>query len=124
MKVCKYCREERSDEEFEVCRIVAGKTYRRLKCKKCKQAYNNKRRARLRAWLIDYKKVSVCVRCGFADFRALQFHHKGHEAKVLNVADMVRSVFSIETVKREIDKCIVLCSNCHQIEHYKERILI
>ena len=121
MKVCKYCHEEQPDEAFEVCRIVKGKSYRRLKCKKCKQIYNNQRRATLRAWLIDYKKMLVCKRCGFADFRALEFHHKGLDEKTSNIADVVRSVFSIESVRQEIDKCIVLCSNCHRVEHYEER---
>jgi hypothetical protein len=123
VKVCKYCHEERPDDAFEVCRIVKGKVYRRLKCKKCKLSDNHQRRVKLRAWLIAYKKMLMCERCGFADFRALQFHHHGNDEKAFNVADMVRSVSSIESVKREIDKCIVLCSNCHQIEHYNERFL-
>jgi hypothetical protein len=122
MKVCKYCHEEQPDEAFDVCRVVKGKAYRRLKCKNCKRIYNNQRRAKLRAWLIGYKKMLVCERCGFADFRALEFHHKGHDEKASNVADMVRSVFSIKSVKQEIDKCIILCSNCHRIEHYEDWI--
>lgn len=36
------------------------------------------------------------------------------------VADLVSNVSSLATVKREIEKCIVLCSNCHRIEHYQE----
>ena len=31
---------------------------------------------------------------------------------------MIRSGLSRVAIKREIDKCIVFCSNCHQIEHY------
>lgn len=121
MKVCKYCHEVKPEEAFDVCRVVKGKTYRRLKCKNCKRIYNNQRRAKLRVWLINYKKTLACERCGFADFRALQFHHKGDDEKASNVADMVRSVFSIESVSREIAKCIILCANCHQIEHHKDR---
>ena len=121
MTACQYCNSILPEESFEICRIVAGKVYRRLKCKKCKQSDNNQRRAKLRAWLIEYKKMLVCERCGFSDYRALQFHHEGHKEKTDNVADMVRSVYSMESVRREIDKCIVLCSNCHRIEHYDEQ---
>lgn len=119
MKVCRYCHERQPEEAFDICRVVKGKIYRRLKCKNCKRIYNNQRRAKLRDWIISYKKTLVCERCGFSDFRALQFHHKGDDEKASNVADMAE--FSVESVRREIDKCIVLCSNCHRIEHYKER---
>ena len=62
----------------------------------------------------------MCARCGFADYRALEFHHHQGE-KDFNVADMIRSGLSTNKIKLEIEKCVVLCSNCHQIEHYKER---
>jgi hypothetical protein len=34
---------------------------------------------------------------------------------------MIRSGFSRETIMREIAKCVVLCSNCHRIEHYDDQ---
>lgn len=68
-----------------------------------------------------YKESLSCERCGFSDFRALEFHHSNHNEKDFNVADMIRSGSSIETILREIEKCEVLCSNCHQIEHYEKR---
>ncbi len=71
--------------------------------------------------LDDYKKTLACERCGFADYRALEFHHDDRHEKDFNVADMIRSDLSIEAIEREIKKCVVLCSNCHQIEHYEER---
>jgi hypothetical protein len=72
-------------------------------------------------WLDNYKRALVCVRCGFADYRALEFHHNQQGQKDFNVADMIRSGLSTNKIKLEIEKCVVLCSNCHQIEHYKER---
>ena len=120
MKTCTSCQREQPDEAFEVCNVVAGKIYRRRKCQKCKRAITNQRRSRLRSWLADYKKALACERCGFADYRALEFYHHERGKKDFNVADMIRSGFSIETMKREIQKCIVLCSNCHQIEHYED----
>jgi hypothetical protein len=120
MKTCKYCNTERPDESFEVCRVVAGKTYRRLKCQQCKQVGRALRRNRIRHWLDEYKKGLACERCGFADYRALDFHHSRGD-KQFNVADMLRYGSSIQTIRKEIGKCHVLCSNCHRIEHHKKR---
>jgi hypothetical protein len=80
------------------------------------------RRARLREWLIEYKQTLSCQRCGFRDFRALQFHHDGRAHKQYHVSDLVRGAASLKTLKNEISKCVVLCANCHQIEHYEERV--
>jgi hypothetical protein len=118
---CKYCHTQQAEEAFEVCRVVNGKTYRRLRCRRCKRAKTNERRAALRQWLDEYKKSLRCERCSFADYRALEFHHSGRQEKDFNVADMIRSGLSRQAILREIAKCVVLCSNCHQIEHYGEQ---
>lgn len=121
MRICKYCKLEKPDESFEICRIIAGKIYYRQKCKDCKKIVRVNRRKKLRQWLDDYKKSLACERCGFSDFRALEFHHSNHGEKDFNVADMIRSGSSIQTMLKEIEKCEILCSNCHQIEHYEKR---
>ncbi|HEV3261603.1 MAG TPA: hypothetical protein VG013_32430, partial [Gemmataceae bacterium] len=107
MKTCKYCQMERPDESFEVCRVVAGKAYRRLRCKKCKRTKTAERRWALRHWLEDYKKTLRCERCGFADHRAFEFHHCGVHEKNFNVGDMIRSGLSRSAIKREMEKCVV-----------------
>src|SRR5437762_2139895 len=117
MKVCKYCLKEKPDKDFEVCRVVNGKSYCRLTCQKCKRITTNQRRNRLRKWLTDFKKSLVCARCGSADFRALEFDHTSQGKKDFTVADMIHSGQSKERIWREIDKYMVLCSNYHQIEH-------
>jgi hypothetical protein len=122
MKACKYCNVVQPEESFEVCRIVAGKIYRRLKCQKCKRAGRVARRAKIRRWLDEYKKGVVCERCGLADFRVLDFHHKNLSEKEFNVADMIRNGASIQRIMQEISKCVVLCANCHRIEHYETRM--
>ena len=120
MPTCKYCNTEQPKDAFEICRVVNGKAYRRLRCRRCKRAKTNERRTALRLWLDEYKKTLQCGRCGFSDYRALEFHHPGEQEKDWNVADMIGGGFSRKTILREIAKCVVLCSNCHQIEHYDE----
>jgi hypothetical protein len=88
VKTCKYCQTEQADEDFEICAAVKGKTYRRLRCRPRKRARTNERRTALRQWLDDYKQALQCQRCGFADYRALEFHHPDGHEKDFNVADM------------------------------------
>ena len=122
MKICKYCGDEKPDDMFDICRVVGGKSYRRLKCRTCKRRDKNDRRKRIREWLDEYKKELVCRRCSFDDFRALTFHHHGNSGKDFNIADMLSAGLSIRSILNEIEKCEVLCANCHQIEHYRETL--
>jgi hypothetical protein len=81
MLKCKYCQTDLPVEMFAICRVVNGRVYRRLRCQRCKRAKTNERRTALRQWLDDYKKTLACSRCGFSDYRALVFHHKGSRGK-------------------------------------------
>jgi hypothetical protein len=40
---------------------------------------------------------------------------------MFNIADAVRNGISLDTIRKEINKCIVLCANCHAIRHYNMR---
>lgn len=64
----------------------------------------------------DYKKTLSCSKCGESHPACLDFHHKGN--KEFNISNVIRRK-SFKTIKKEIDKCIVLCANCHRKEHYK-----
>jgi hypothetical protein len=121
VKTCKNCQTDQLEEAFEICRVVKGKEYRPLRCGHCKRVKTNERRAALRQWLDEYKKTLQCGQCGFADYRALEFRHPSGQEKEFNVADMVRSGLSRKAILREIGKCVVLCSNCHQIQHYEDQ---
>ena len=76
-----------------------------------KRKWEAKNRATYQALKADLK----CNRCPETDSRCLDFHHKDPTNKINNVANLVRHS-SFETLKREIDKCEVLCANCHRKE--------
>jgi Zn ribbon nucleic-acid-binding protein len=120
MKLCRHCLTEQPDDAFQVAAVVKGKVYYRQQCNRCKKAREAERMATLEAWLRDYKKTLRCVTCGFADFRALAFHHINREEKEFNVSQMARLGHGMATIQREIAKCIVLCFNCHRIKHFEE----
>lgn len=68
--------------------------------------------------LLEYKKKLSCTKCGIQDHRVMEFHHV--KDKKYDIGRMANRGYSWETIKKEIDKCIPLCSNCHRIVHYKE----
>lgn len=73
-----------------------------------------------RDWIRDYKSRVSCERCGYSNFRALDFHHKNPSEKDITIGAAGSNHWSIKRILKEIEKCEVLCSNCHRIEHYRE----
>lgn len=61
------------------------------------------------------KKNCVCNRCGYENSRALQFHHV--DDKNGNIPRIVSESNDWQTLLEELDKCEIICANCHQIEH-------
>lgn len=73
---------------------------------------------KVREKLLNYKKDICCAKCGLQDHRVMEFHHI--KEKKYTIGLMPNQGYCWETIKKEIDKCIPLCSNCHRIVHYKE----
>jgi transcription elongation factor Elf1 len=75
------------------------------------------RRQRLRAWLFERKRELGCAECGADDASSLDFHHPEDADKKMDVSTMVTYGYGRERLQREIDRCEVLCANCHRREH-------
>lgn len=67
----------------------------------------------MKLFIDSHKKE--CSKCGITDTRVLDFHHKDRNNKVFSLGSTKRSR-SKEKILIEIEKCIVLCANCHRIE--------
>lgn len=77
------------------------------------------RRAELRAWAYEYKRASGgCVRCAEDDPACLDFHHIDTDRKEMTVSSMISYGYSKERLTEEMEKCEVLCANCHRKQHY------
>lgn len=79
--------------------------------------YRNSRRCKknLKEKLVEYKG-GKCEKCGYNKcITALEFHHINPEEKEFNIDG--RSSF--EKSKKEVDKCILVCANCHREIHYE-----
>ena len=85
------------------------------------QAQRHKKRT-LKHKLIEYKG-GKCQHCGYGKCEgALQFHHLNPTEKefTLSEINLNDTNFSIKKLFSEVDKCILLCANCHAEEHYIE----
>lgn len=116
IRQCKSCLRSFDIKYFVSAGIKNNKKYYRHVCSDCFGKAATKRRLEIRAIFSEWKKTLSCSHCGFADHRALHFHH--HDGnKEANIADLVSNGSSIKTIQKEAEKCIVLCANCHAIEH-------
>lgn len=84
------------------------------------KAVHNNQVKYLRKYVQDVKEHSKCAICGDSRWYVLDFHHV--REKDFTISQKIKEGCSLETIKKEIEKCIILCANCHREIHYKERI--
>jgi hypothetical protein len=136
MKKCTRCNNLFQENSFK---IINSKTLKRSsKCDECIKDYNReywervkenknpikneqtkRRRNIIRLFIINFLKSTSCKNCGIDDWRVLEFNHIDRNTKKFNIADGGK--YSISTVKAEIEKCEVLCANCHNIHTIEQR---
>ena len=89
------------------------------KCKECRKDAVIDIRRRNKIKLVVYKG-GKCERCGYDKcIDALEFHHLKPEEKEFKLS--CGEIKSFEKLKKEADKCIMLCANCHREIHAEER---
>lgn len=63
---------------------------------------------------------SKCKKCGYNKcVQALEFHHRNPKEKEFSFSKY--SNHSWMKIKKELDKCDLLCANCHREEHYSNK---
>ncbi|MCX6741290.1 MAG: hypothetical protein NTY61_02745 [Candidatus Parcubacteria bacterium] len=76
----------------------------------------DKRRKKIKLLAIKYKG-GKCIICGYKKYQgALEFHHLDGKSKEfgLATAGLTRSW---EKTRKELEKCLLVCSNCHKEIH-------
>jgi hypothetical protein len=72
--------------------------------------------------MVTYKG-GKCEKCGYNKcIKALQFHHIDPADKKINLSASLANNHKWEKVQEELDKCQLLCANCHietEAEIYK-----
>lgn len=128
MKNCARCTNTLDIECFAIQSKKTGKidSY----CRPCRRDYNNNlykrkdqierknksnRQNKLRnsQYIYDYLKEHPCVKCGENDPVVLEFDHIDRSQKTKGVS-VLASGYSMDRLKAEIEKCRVLCANCHR----------
>ena len=71
-------------------------------------------------YVLDYKLAHPCP-CGEDAPECLVFHHRDPVAKVTEIARAIGSRWSISRLRSEIEKCDVLCANCHLKLHHRRK---
>jgi hypothetical protein len=80
---------------------------------KAQQISERARRAKAAAYTLSFLKTHPCIACGEADPVVLDFDHiRG--VKRYGVFYMVSHQWGLKSIQEEIDKCQVLCANCHR----------
>lgn len=80
-------------------------------------AHNRKERAKRKLIVDEYKLKHGCARCGYKQYApAIDAHHTGE--KNFCIADGVKECKSIEAILAELEKCELVCANCHRVEHH------
>lgn len=80
---------------------------------KSNQVINWKKDKRLK--LIEYKG-GKCEICNYDKcYKALEFHHIDPSKKDFDIS---ANSFAFERMKKEVDKCVLLCANCHRELHH------
>ena len=110
MNTCKVC-----SREYEYSGEMRKKGYRKTICNSCSVSEARRRRKRK---AIEYKG-GKCSNCGYDRCEAaLEFHHTDPTKKDFGFSNK-GIPRSWEKQKEELDKCILVCSNCHKEIHYK-----
>ena len=72
-----------------------------------------KRRRKIKTMALEYKG-GKCQICGYKKYPgALELHHINKAEKSFGIGDKGYTR-SWEKVKAELDKCVLLCANCHR----------
>ena len=98
---------EMSDEEYE----------------RHRQGRLRRRRAKQQALYAMFD--NKCQSCGLEEYEVgfFEFHHTNPKEKDREIGSMLNSA-SFEKVLEEVEKCVMLCPNCHKREHMKESMTL
>lgn len=121
-KQCNNCMHSLPILEFSVVKNRKGELRPSQYCKKCKCLQASLKKRDLKRKCIEYKG-GKCVSCGLVSEHTTiyDFHHKDPSQKDFSVSHYTdkKSKGGIldDILKAELDKCLLLCANCHRIEH-------
>jgi hypothetical protein len=117
-KVCSTCDQEKLISEFY---IQKGRKNGSSKCRQCFNKYCITRWRQRKKDAIIYKGSS-CIDCNLSfpqtPYSVFDFHHLDPSEKDVDWTKL--RLRSWSSIMSELDKCVLLCANCHRIRHQHE----
>lgn len=115
--LCRYCNKEISLEVRKSGLVLCSD--------KCREKHTNKLRKQDRDKKFkifrEYKETKGCTLCGYNDYGgSLDFHHLKPKDKKIRIT-ATHFVSNSTKIKKEMNKCIIVCKNCHYELHYLMR---
>lgn len=113
-RYCPHCNLYKKFDEFYTRRGIHQSGH----CKACVKKQTVKRGRQLKLDCIAYKG-GKCQKCGYNKCQAaLDFHHRDPSEKDFPLCQKYGCRKISDRIKKELDKCDLLCANCHREEHW------
>lgn len=115
---CKVCGKAKTKqyqkEKPELFREMSRRSWAR--CREKRIAGDEIRMNTRRTFLNELK--TNCAKCGESRRYLIEFHHIDPSKKEFTLGDGTKLHKSIEDVRKEAEKCVCLCANCHKEFHH------
>ena len=122
-KVCKSCDQELPITKYKM-RWAKGRQagQRHSMCNRCLYVRYTRPEAEQKMREIhEYQLKMGCADCGYKEHpAALEFDHRPGTEKLFNIGEKM-GVYSRPKLWAEIEKCDVVCANCHNIRTHDRR---
>ena len=111
-KTCKGCKIKKDKSEFYA--FKDGIRFHPY-CKKCHISVKKNQQREIKLKCVEYKG-GKCQKCEYDKcVAAIDFHHRDPAQKSFNISTV--RFHEWEVIRQELDKCDILCKNCHAEEH-------
>jgi len=113
------------EEEISKCEIVCVNCHRLRTFNRHKEkikARTYPKREKLQAYVDSTKFGKVCGDCKLTNLEPCQldYHHIDPSSKIKTIAALVQKQATLRKIKKEIQKCELLCANCHALKTSEE----
>lgn len=130
MKYCKRCDTTKTFDSFyqkkdskdglgfycKACHQELHKHYRKLRGSTYNREWQKDHRKKRKARIVDLLG-GKCTACGLVDDPVIyDLHHLNPEEKDVGIGEILD--FKWETIEKELQKCVLLCANCHRKIHF------
>jgi len=117
-KQCSVCKETKNINEFYQNGWYKDRKKYKPSCKPCENKHHREAYIKI---INKFYGGFKCVRCGFEGHKCqFDIHHRNPEEKDFGLAKRYKLAYqSPKRFIKEIEKCDLLCANCHRLEHLK-----